>query len=186
MGDPTYTVRLGKPNQRDREVFIRLWRDYLLEHYALGGDIPVTEVNLLEFLRIYDSYSGGSLWGAALIAELGTEPVGVMLGGEVPGGFNIVSDKPGRLCTLLGVYVVPAHRRRGVAWLLQDFGNAEMLRQGFSRVQSMVLEGYPTGEANALGWGARKVASVIQHDLTEPHGRMAKLGRTKGEGENHG
>lgn len=166
-----YSVRLAKPNLADRSRFLRLWKAFMIEHRGAGADLEPTETNLLEFLHIYDSYTAGSLFGMALLATAGPEgeAVGVLLGGEDPPNWRF--ESPDRVATLWGVYVVPGWRRQGVGWALQGEAVKEALRQGFTRVRSLVLEGYTVGEANAFGWGARKRASVVEHSLVDPYGK---------------
>lgn len=165
------SFRIAAARPSDQGVFLHLWRHYLTEQLALGGDIPPTDENLREYLRIFDSYVGGWMHGGVLIAwSSGGEPVGVLLGGERPGGWDLRSSRGGRVAWLLGVYVTPEWRRRGVAWALQDAAHTECRRLGFTEMQSTVVSGYTGGERNALGWGAQVVASVIRFDISEPGG----------------
>lgn len=175
-----YTVRLGKPNSKDRELFIILWREFLTEHHSLGGDLPPSEDNLLEFLRIYDSYTAGSLFGIALLSFEDETPVGVFMAGEEPPSFRLRFEEPGRLGWIYGTYIQPGYRREGRAATMQELGRAECSRLGFTRMRSYLVEGYNIAELNALGSGCRKVASVIEHDLEPP---VAKTQRTRKDGE---
>lgn len=167
-------VRLARNTPEDRESFLRLWREFLKEQEEWGGDIPPTRDNLLEYLKLYDSYLQGSLFGFCLLGEESDETMGVLLAGEFPLPFQFQSSLPGRQGQLFGVYVVPEWRRGGVAWALQDRAVEEGLRLGFRRVRSWVLWDYPAGEANALGWGAQPLARVIEFDLMDPHGQALR------------
>ena len=119
-----HTVRLAQSGRVDRLGFLTLWRPHLEEIYAAGGDLPPTEHNHLEFLKVYDSYVAGSLWGLCTLGWVGAAegpPHGCLLFGEEPGGWAFDTERPGRAGFLWGVHVEPDRRRQGLAWAMQDW-----------------------------------------------------------------
>ena len=66
----------------DRQAFVKLWKEYLEEqHQDLGHHVLPSKENVLEFTRLFEAYTAGSLWGVCVLmspAE-GEEPVGVCI-----------------------------------------------------------------------------------------------------------
>jgi GNAT superfamily N-acetyltransferase len=108
-------LEIRQATLNDRATFLALWKDFLIEHVKLGGHIEICDENLLAYLGLFESYIVGSLFGGTFIAWEGEEPVGILMGGETPpGGFYTRSTR-GKTCTVWGIYVVPEHRRKGIA-----------------------------------------------------------------------
>ena len=148
-------MELRLATYQDRPTFLRLWRPFMEEEARHGGQVEATDGNLLEYLRLFDSYTRGSLFGICLLAQgdPNTPPVGCLLGGEAPpGGLNLTLSH-GKAATLWGVYVEPQARRKGLAGRLQDRGQLEAGRLGFDVVVSGVHTKNDIGEINAKHWG---------------------------------
>lgn len=156
---------------KDRPAFARLWAAFLQEEFDHGSPLKGTQENLLEFVRLFETYVVGSLFGFTLLAtnDDSGEAVGVLLGGERPPGGLRLDTIYGRTITLWGVYVDPGHRRSGVAWQLQGAGLDKGRALGFKTCLSAVLLGYTAGEANAFGWGALARETLIAVPLGKEH-----------------
>lgn len=151
----------------DLPVFIQLWNRFLADEYSRGGLILPTEENTREFVRIFQAYTQGSLFGFCVVASRGGVPVGLLMAGEnFPGGaaFETVTGK----CAILwGVYVEPEYRRQGVSWLLHEKALIYANELGFDSTISEVLLGDEAAEPNAFHWGATRHATVIKVNLQD-------------------
>lgn len=157
----------------DRAVFLSLWKDYMIAQAKAGGPIEVCDENLLAFLGLFESYIGGSLFGATLIAWEDDTAVGLLMGGESPSSGFHLRTTAGKVCTLWGVYVQPEHRRKGIGWALQDLGPKTARKMGFDTMLSSVIASDPISSANALNWGAEVREYLITFPLAESeHGRQ--------------
>jgi GNAT superfamily N-acetyltransferase len=139
---------------QDRGHFLRLWRQFMEEEAMYGSRVEPTDGNLLEYLRLFDSYVRGSLFGFCLLAQgdQDPEPVACLLGGETPPGGLSLTLSHGKAATLWGVYVEPEHRRKGLAGRLQDRAKVEAREMGFKVTVSGVLASNEAGEVNAKHW----------------------------------
>lgn len=148
-----YTTMSGGWDQR--QDFLRLWRLFLEDELASGPALEASDDNLREYLRVYDSYIMGSLFGSAIFGlSPEGEVVGVALGGEnFPGGLNI-QTKWGRTGTMWGVYVEPEHRRSGLSWAMLEHGGAELAKMGIVALTTVVMDVNTVGIAHAFNFRA--------------------------------
>jgi GNAT superfamily N-acetyltransferase len=166
-------MEIRQATLEDRQIFVTLWKDFMVEREKLGGAIEVCDENLLAYLSLFESYIAGSLFGFTLLAFEDEEPVGALLMGEYPpSGFNM-KTKNGKTITAWGVYVRPEHRRSGIAWALQDEARVLGRRLGFDTVLSYIMSGDPVGQANALNWGFEVIESLMVFPLeSSEHGKQ--------------
>jgi len=128
----------------DRQAFVKLWKEYLEEqHQDLGHHVLPSKENVLEFTRLFEAYTAGSLWGVCVLmspAE-GEEPVGVcMMGENFPGGVHLKTAW-GKVAEYWGIYVKKEYRRAGAARAVAKpcFELAKSL--GFNRaITSMLVD----------------------------------------------
>lgn len=163
--DSEYIVRLA--TRADREPFLNLWLDYLKENADLGSPVLPSRYNMTQYRDLFDSYTVGSLRGTPVIASTSRGGVGVLMAGEPPGGFHLETSR-GRLMEVWGVYVVPEHRRRGLAHKMQDHGRRVGIDLGFRGAVSTVADN-AAARANALNWGAEIDGSRIYRRFGRGH-----------------
>ena len=157
----------------DRPAFLTLWKEFLIDHAKQGGVIEVCDENIRAYLGLFESYIAGGLFGGTFIAWEGDEAVGVLMGGETPPGGFYVRTTRGRTCTVWGTYIVPKHRRKGIAWALQDMARPLARKQGFDTLTSSIITSDPVSSANALNWGLKITEAIVTFPLGETeHGRQ--------------
>jgi GNAT superfamily N-acetyltransferase len=156
---------------RDRPKFLKLWKSFMHEEQQLGSLVHPSDYNLRQHCQLFESYTGGSLFGLCVLAEVGEEPVGILMVGEdYPGGLVLETDL-GKSAQVWGVYVDPAYRKTGLAHRMQDFGLPETMKLGFDTVTSMVLDS-EAARANALNWGTKPYATLIYGTLGDLYERQ--------------
>jgi GNAT superfamily N-acetyltransferase len=174
--DEETKVEVRRATFDDREIFCRTWQRFMQDQADHGSTILPDPDNLLEFVRLFESYTLGSLFGFFLVGEDPTgKPVACLLGGEEPGATMRLKYSHGRCITLWGVWVDPDYRGKRLAGALQDRAVEEALRLGYKCAVSSVLIDYPAGESNAFNWGsAVKHATMIIIPLEEAHERQQR------------
>jgi hypothetical protein len=158
---------------------MRLWQAYLTEEHEMGGHVPPSRSNLLEFARLFDAYVTGTLRGGCLIAEdrAGAQ-IGVILGGsEFPSAISFETDL-GDVGRIWGVYVVPEERRSGVCWELQDRAFRMAQEIGYDHVVSWLVPGLEPATRSAEGWGLLKDQTMIVYPIGR--GQPAHAHRERG------
>jgi GNAT superfamily N-acetyltransferase len=152
----------------DRQTFLNLWKEYLLDREKSGGTVLPSDDNLLAYLGLFESYIAGSLFGFTLLATEDGQVIGLGMGGEVPENGLRIETKLGRTITTWGVYVLPEYRQKGIAKTMQDRANTIAAGLGFDTVLSYLVAGEPVSKANALNWGLEILEHVIASPLGNP------------------
>ncbi len=99
--------------QSDRNVFIELWSEFLVEHRKHGSFILPTERTLKHFLGLFDDYTQCRKIGVTAISDC-DHAIGMWGSVTADGSSPYDSDYP---CTVYGhgTYVRPAYRRKGLS-----------------------------------------------------------------------
>jgi ribosomal protein S18 acetylase RimI-like enzyme len=125
--------------------------------------------NLYRCLDLFESYTGGSLYGLCLLAqpEDAEEPVGAVMAGElsVPDTYDTTL---GKLATLWGVYVDTEFRGRGLGVKLFQEALKVGLEMGFDSVETYVLTGNEHGRRVARAFGTQPYAEQRIVSLRDP------------------
>lgn len=132
-----------------RPVFLSLWREFLKEQYDAGGPYLATDQNLLTFLALYDAYEQGILFGGCWFIKDDDRWLGVLLVGEdYPNGRGL-DTRWGKVATIWGTYIIPEHRKEGLAYQLQQAGQPPITQMGFDTMVSSVSRSMPGAVENA-------------------------------------
>lgn len=155
------TYRLA--TKKDRTLFAQLWKEFLEEEYADGGDLPPTKHNVMEAMSLMYGYADGYYRGACCLAEDDGEAVAIALAGESPGGglqFEYRNSDKGRTATVWGVYVKPSHRQKNIGHEILNWGrttdNMKCFKYYTSSVRNRELP-----LINATHYGANVVSVII-------------------------
>lgn len=154
-------IKIRSATLDDRKDFLRLWKLYLEEGQEHGGVILPNTENLLEFLRIFDSYMVGSLWGACIVAEHLGSVMGVCMGGEDFGGGAAFQTTWGKIGRVWGLYVEKDYRRMGISKKIRQVSYEHANVLGFDTIVTDVLAGDPAAKANAESWWAKPAFTVV-------------------------
>lgn len=152
---------------KSRAAFIHLWKQFMLEHEKLGGDIRATDRSLEVYADLFDAYVSGRLAGVAVMAWDGKEPCGALLWGE--GAQLPFEVSGGRRAVGWGAYVDKSHRRQGISIELRERAKRVLRRKGIDKVYGSALVGNTGGVKSSLDVGFRitTVAGVVDLNETE-------------------
>jgi GNAT superfamily N-acetyltransferase len=136
-----------------RADFVRLWGEYLEEHWKMGSPYLPDEHNLRLYREHFDAYTRGEWAGVAVFwhPEEGP-PAGIVLAGEERCSPMWHLRDSGTIAVLWGVYVQPAHRGHRVGLQMEAFGRDRLVDLGFTHAVTSVRATNPLGTGNWRHW----------------------------------
>lgn len=154
--------------QQHRPIFLILWKEYLKEQYDKGAPYVANDWNLLTFLKLYDSYDRGSLFGGTLFAHEDDQWVGLLMGGEdYPNGAQ-VETRWGKTATVWGVYIIPEYRKQGIGLKLTLAAQQRAKDMGFDTMISTVTHSVTEAVAHAKSYPHMEFyGSLVTVDLKD-------------------
>jgi GNAT superfamily N-acetyltransferase len=162
-------VTIRQAQWEDRPIFAELWSHYLEDNYhEAGGQVLPSDENKLAYLKLFDSYTRGSLYGLVILAFDNERPVGVLLAGEEPpSGFYLDTDL-GRIIEIWGVWVDPDYRKQGISTRMAAQGQKLAIELGFTCTMSSLIPQDAAAVANATSGGAR----ILQYRILKQFHRQ--------------
>lgn len=157
MSDTEPEGRAYKANSADRDHFLALCWDYMVEVHGQGCSILPTDHNLRLYRELFDDYTRGTLPGVCAFwqPQLGHDPVGFVLVGAERSTSVWDTEQPpngGKRATLWGVYIRPTHRTARAGFLVELSCEETLKAQGFTEVSTAVNSGNKMGEGNWRHW----------------------------------
>jgi GNAT superfamily N-acetyltransferase len=134
----------------DRDLFLKLWREYIAELGTLGGEVLPTQRTMDFFARFFDWYVSGELPGVALLLE----DFGVLMCGAMAKEplYDSTFDP---MAHGWGTYIQPDHRGKGYSRVLREAGVAAMKHAGFKAVVGGSHTKNDVSQASLLSFGGR-------------------------------
>ena len=156
-------VRKAEPSERGD--FMRLWKQFIIEDLANGGDILPSERNLKQMVALWMLYESKELPGINVAAFDGDQLIGVTMTGQTPSGSFWLESPRGVSVTIWGEYVLPAYRRRGVSHkmlnlTLEYITKFEGIYFAYTTVQPNVA-----ATSNALRFGATIAGQQVIYEF---------------------
>ncbi len=154
-------VEISVAGPADREEFLEMWGQFLLEHEKIGDDLRASDRTLAYFGALFDAYTGGILGGLPLLARVGQDLVGVLLWGAPPPG-PVDRLKEDRM-TSWGTFTAPALRGHGVNRALRQRAVLELDAVGIEEVLGCVFVNNPEGceSGRAIGYVPISINAVL-------------------------
>lgn len=150
------TYRQGDPS--GIPVYAQFWHDMLIESTAAGSGYLADWRERLELDFTEQMAAGTMAW---FVAEDAGHIVGTAAAILSNGRSNVLRDIT---ATLAGIYVVPGHRRRGIARELTERAIAWCTERGCARIR---LQASQAGRALYESLGFRTFSEMMKLDL--PH-----------------
>jgi hypothetical protein len=127
-------IRIRRAKIGDRNLFIKLWTEYLEDNKLReGGVVPPTEHNMEVFTRIFDSYVNGEYEGVVLLHAEDA----VLMWGD-PGG-QLFETEQGRQATAWGAYVKPGDKEDEIMQAIQMKACNILKNMGFDIIHSSLV-----------------------------------------------
>ncbi len=145
-------IRHARPDEAG--VFRLLWKEYLVEMLSHGGDVAASESNLDFFESLFTVYTTQSAKGIVLFAD----GKGVLMWGECPGGLETVRAPH---AMAWGTYILPQHRRQGVARVLRQLALNRMREMGFRSLLGTIYTRNFAGHVSGVSFGFRPYGSSV-------------------------
>jgi GNAT superfamily N-acetyltransferase len=151
---------IRRAHKQDRDAFLGLWREMLVENYGIGGEILPSESNVEFYGRLFDAYVTEQFQGAILLS-VGDDaiPNGCLLWGD--SGPGQVETRWGRIAMGWGTYVRPEFRRRGISTDLRCEGRALLREMGFDTVLGSAVETNEAGIRSGLDRGGFRLHGIV-------------------------
>ena len=144
--------------QNDRNIFVELWSEFLVEHRKLGSFILPTERTLRHFLCLFDDYTQGRKIGVTTISDC-DHAVG-MWGTVTADGTSPYDSEYGHTAYGHGVYVRPDHRRKGLSLELWKRAEKSLRKRGIDAVVGSTIMANSDLRPMGEGRGFKPLQSV--------------------------
>jgi len=157
--------RVRNAKEGDRNLFRKLWKDYLTEAYnSKDSEIQPDDFNLDRYSMFFDFFVSGQLPGIVLF--IGDSAV-LMWGGF---GDNDPFHMDSKRAVGFGTYVKPEARRRGYSMLIRAEGKKQLKDMKFDSVVGEIKHGgtdFDKRVASAEKAGGVPYATLWQLKLEE-------------------
>lgn len=150
---------------KDRAAIQQMAHHFATEAAAAGSP-QAPESCVADFMRLYDSYRRGSLFGLAILAEGEDGPLGLTLCGETWED-RAKGSELGRVAYIWMVWVHPAHRKSRVALEMLRFGEPALIEDGFISAVTNVRVDNPAGARLAESFGCTPLETVYLFSFKE-------------------
>ena len=152
----------------DRPKFMDIWMEMMKQEREAGSYIHDTTKNLLNYTGYFDTYTMGQLFGTCLLwmEQPWESPQAVIMAGE---DFKTEAWDTDRRssATLWGGYVRPEFRRKNIGKEMMYAICPELLKLGFSHVETRVRVDNKGGHREALDLGLEFESHLYVGDLGE-------------------
>jgi len=152
----------------DRPKFLDIWMEFMREELKAGSHIHATTKNLINYANYFDAYTNGQMFGACLfwMEQPWDTPQAVVMAGEDFKTEGWDTDRPSQ-ATLWGAYVRPEFRGRNIGKEVKCNVYLELLKLGFSHVETRVRVNNKVGHRTALTLGLELESHLYVGDLKE-------------------